>query len=125
MRLRAEHIRQPDGTWCWELDGGTADVRREAERLCSIAGQYLTRSRKVALSPRTQRVPDDLSRWLYFLMDIGEGENNKAIRIDSAGTSSSPSGEVVTIYPYSIQNLVQASRNGCLECLRFEQGGAA
>lgn len=122
--LRAEHDRRADGTWYWGVDGGTKDFRREAEHICALAGQYLTRSRKVALSPHTQRVPDDLSRWLYFLMDIGEGENDKATRIDSAGTSSSPSGEVATIYPYSIPNLVQASRNGCLKCLRLEQGGA-
>jgi len=50
-------------------------------------------------------------------------EDDKDIRIDSAGTSSSPSGDVVTIYPYSIPNLVQASRNGCLERMRLEQRG--
>jgi len=121
--LRAEHGRRANGSWCWCVDGGNADFRREAERICALAGQCLTRSRKVALSPRTQRVPDDLSRWLYFLIDIDEGKNDKDIRIDSAGTNSSPSGDVVTIYPYSIPNLVQASRNGCLECLRLERGG--
>ena len=121
--LRAEHARRANGSWYWCVDGGNANLRREGERICALAGQCLTRSRKVELSPHTQHVPDDLSRWLYFLIDIGEGENDKDIRIDSAGTSSSPSGDVVTIYPYSIPNLVQASRNGCLERIRLEQRG--
>lgn len=130
-RVRAEHVQQPDGTWRWELDGGTTDRRREAERLCVIAGNRLARSRKIARTRTFSRTAsDDFSRWLYFLIDIGEGENDKSVRLDSAGTFLRSSDDAATTYPYSIPNLVQASRSGCLECIKREhapsqRGGVA
>lgn len=121
-QLRAEHVREPDGTWRWYVDGGKADLRREAERLCAIAGQRLARK---TLSLRVARAHDDFSRWLYFLIDIGEGDNEKSVTVDSASLFKSLSGDTITTYPYSIPSLVQACRNGCLEREHARSGGVA
>ena len=127
--IRAEHERRADGTWCWVIDGGDATLRRGVRRLCELAGAELQRSPRLSKTAVLKRQDHD-SRWLYFLMDIGEGQNDKSVRIDSAGTwSRRPrTGDVVTYYPYSIPGLVKASINGCLECLKTErtdQGGVS
>lgn len=92
----------------------------EAWRLCGLAGQRLKQSPFVNsddLSWRVKNEKEDWCCWLYFLMDIKEGT-----RMESAGIED---GKRDDYYLYHIKNLVQASLNGCLECIRRESAYAA
>jgi len=92
----------------WYVGGGGRDVTEAAKRLCRLAGRKLKRSGIAAQYPRLARQRDDLSRWLFFLVELDQA------------TKDGVDGQGKTTYYYSIQFLTQASLAACVECLRRE-----
>ena len=110
--LCAYQLAGTQGGTIWHLSGAREALRGDAERLSRLAGRKLKTS-SVTLSQRLQREKDDLDRWLYFLVEIGEADRWSASSIDKG------KGQVDT-YPYHISYLTQASERACVERMKSE-----
>jgi hypothetical protein len=112
-RIEAMQIADGSGRQRWRLSGSSTDLRAEAERLFRIAGRHLVSS-GIALSPRLQREQDDLSRWLWFVVEVGQHEK------DVSGQGFSPERGWVETYTHWLRGVVDESISCCVEALKRE-----
>lgn len=93
----------------WYVGGGGRDVTETGKRLCRLAGRKLKTSGIAARFPRLARQTDDLSRWLFFLVELEQASRDEI------------TSQTETRYYRSIRYLTKASLAGCVECLRLSQ----
>ena len=88
----------------WYVGGGTRDITDEAVDLCAIAGRKL-KNDGLASSPRLSRVENDVDRWLWYLVEVGETS------ADERTTLRSGDGSERHLYQHDY--LLNACVNGC------------
>lgn len=94
----------------WWVEGWTDATRKDLKVVCELAGRRLKASPFFnTLSPRTQQCPEDLGRWLYFLVEIGEGDKSTV-----ASTSYQRGHHEVSRYDTSIERVTDSSLRACV-----------
>ena len=115
--MDAVQDRDASGLHCWRLLGSNKELRAESERFFALAGRKL-KSSGMASSPRLAHETDDFSRWLWFLVELGDYD--KDVTSDSVIPET---GRVVQTHTYWLTHVLNDSVAACLECLKHE--GAA
>lgn len=114
--LDAVQFHNDDGTNPrWGFLGSSKDIRADTERLFSIAGNKLESSR-LAASPRLQREKDDLSRWLWFLVEVGNHKKHVT-------TTSVHNGKQVETHSRWLHQVLDEALAGCVEAMKRELTG--
>jgi hypothetical protein len=93
--------------------GSTTELRAETERLFAIAGRKLL-SAGAPLSPRLLHEKDDVSRWLWFLVEVGQ--HKKHIH----GSSYTPERGQVDTHTHWLNGVLDDAIAGCLEAMKRE-----
>lgn len=107
-----EFVDEESNASYWRLRGATPEIQAEAERLFVIAGRRLLLIKR-SLSPHVKRERDDFSRWVSFLVEVGNHE-------PGTHTVTTTERGRVEHWTYWLHEVLPKATAGCIEGMKRE-----